>query len=136
MLIRILLIVTIFAFAGIPGGRSSAEAAASQPSGSRLVGTVEGAPFAGAVFDDGTGVQTFYRLREQLPDGSRIVKIGKDSIAVKRQDGEVYELFTTGDANAAAASALAPENPSAPSQHTGTTPRPRGRIGRAREESE
>ena len=134
MLIRILLIVTIFTFLG-PADEQSA--AAAQASGPRLVGTVEGAPFAGAVFDDGSGVQTFYRLRELLPDGSKIVKIGKDSIEVKKPDGAVYELFTTGDASAVAApSAVSPASPSVQPPTSGATPRPRGRLGRQRETGE
>ena len=97
---------------------------------------MEGAPFSGAVFDDGTGAQTFYRLHELLPDGSKIVKIGNDRIEVKRPDGAVYELFTTGDANAAAASAQSPASPSVQSPDARTTPRPRGRLGRQRAEEE
>jgi hypothetical protein len=134
MLIRILLIMTIFTFVG-PADEQSA--AAAQPSGLRLVGTVEGAPFAGAVFDDGSGIQTFYRLRELLPDGSKIVKIGKDSIEVKKPDGAVYELFTTGDANAlSVSSAVSPASPTVQSPTSGATPRPRGRLGRQRETGE
>jgi len=133
MLLRILFAIALFAFVA---PAPDLFAAAAQPSGPRLVGTMEGAPFSGAVFDDGTGTQTFYRLHELLPDGSKIVKIGNDRIVVKRPDGEIYELFTTGAANAAAASAQSPANPSVHAPDARTTPRPRGRLGRQRVEEE
>jgi hypothetical protein len=137
MLLRILLIATIFTFIVTSGEQSSVKAAAAQPSGPRLVGTLEGAPFSGAVFDDGSGVQTFYRLHELLPDGSKIVKVGNSSIEVKKPDGAVYELFTTGNANAVPApSALSPASPSAQSPGPATAPRPRGRLGKQRAEEE
>jgi hypothetical protein len=60
----------------------------------RLIGTIEGSSgFTGAVLDDNSGTQTFYRIREPLPDGSRIVSIGSDRISIKRSDGSSYELF-------------------------------------------
>ncbi len=60
----------------------------------RLVGTIEGGQgFTGAVLDDSSGTQTFYRMSEALPDGSRIVKITSDTVAIKRSDGSTYNLF-------------------------------------------
>lgn len=61
----------------------------------RLVGTIEGQDFAGAVFDDSSG-QKFYRLGEPMPDGSRIIKVESGSIVLKRSDGSRYELFVRG----------------------------------------
>lgn len=123
-------------------GLGTPASSSAQPAGSpRLVGTVEGAPFSGAVFDEGSSGQTFYRLHEQLPDGSRIVKILRDSIVVKKTDGALYEIFTTGEANSAAtavpAQSIAPGRPRAP--ESGSTPipsRPRGRLGRTAEHEE
>ena len=116
-------------------GLPAAVAVAPSPSSPRLVGTVEGGPFTGAVFDDGTGVQAFYRLHQQLPDGSYIVKVRKDSIVIKKDDGLLYEMFTTGAANSAITAVPSPglsparTTPSAPD--SGAPPiRPRGRIGR------
>lgn len=62
----------------------------------RLIGTIEGQDFAGAVFDDSSGGQKFYRLGEPMPDGSRIIKVQSDSIVLKRSDGSRYELFIRG----------------------------------------
>jgi len=122
-----------FSFLGIHSSSTSFAATASSP---RLVGTVQGGPFSGAVFDDGTA-QTFYRLHEQLPDGSYIVKVRSDSILIKKDDGVLYEMFTTGTANSAATAVPSPSlspaarpQPTAP--HPGKSPiRPRGRSVRA-----
>lgn len=82
---------------------------AAAPSTYRLIGTVEGGAFAGAVLDDAAaGAQTFYRLRETLPDGSQIVKVRSDSISVKQSDGMVYELYIIHDMKASAPSASPP----------------------------
>ena len=77
----------------------------------RLIGTIEGKGFTGAVLDDSTGVQTLYRLHERLPDGSQIVKVRSDSISLKRSDGTPYELFIVHDAK-----------PSSPQGRTGAVP--------------
>ncbi len=74
---------------------------AAEPSASsalRLIGTIEGPQaFAGAVLVDSTGNQTFYRLKETLPDGSRIVKVESDSISLKHSDGTTSELYIIHD---------------------------------------
>jgi hypothetical protein len=59
----------------------------------RLIGIVKGSDFIGAVIDDGKGGQAFYRLREQLPDGSRISGVQNDSVTIKQSDGASYDLF-------------------------------------------
>ena len=43
----------------------------------KLIGTVEGEAFSGAVLEDSTG-QAFYRINQKLPDGSTIVKIMRE----------------------------------------------------------
>jgi hypothetical protein len=88
------------------------------PATSQLVGTVQSSHFSGAVFDDGTGKQSFYRLHTTLPDGSEIVQIGKKSILVKQSDGEVYEMFTVGGKSHA---------PQSPPENVRPTPRENGR---------
>ena len=77
-------------------GSSRAPQQASDPSGYRLIGTMEGAPLAGAVISDSTGTQTFYRLHELLPDGSQVIKVRSDSISLKRSDGTSYDLYFRG----------------------------------------
>ena len=70
-------------------GPSSSPAAAS--SVYKLIGTIEGGSFAGAVLEDSSG-QTFYRMREKLPDDSMIVKVEKTKVLLKRRDGSTVEL--------------------------------------------
>jgi len=82
--------------AGSVSAQSGPNAAPENASSAyRLIGTVEGGSFAGAVLDDTAGKQSFYRLRELLPDGSRVVKVRSDSILLKQADGTLYELFIT-----------------------------------------
>ena len=57
----------------------------------RLIGTVEGSVFAGAVLEDANG-QTFYRIQQKLPDGSQIVKVLRDQITLLRADGSSATL--------------------------------------------
>ena len=88
-----------------------ADSANAQPGGSlepasgesvyRLIGTVEGKAFIGAVLDDSTGIQSFYRLHERLPDGSQVAKVQSDSILIKRSDGTSYELYISQGAQTA-----------------------------------
>jgi hypothetical protein len=137
MIHNILLLMTAFMIIDLVSVPSLSAAAIAPSTPSRLVGTVEGAPFTGAVFDDGTGVQTFYRLHEQLPDGSYIVKVRNDSILIKKTDGVLYEIYTTGTANSAAttvpSTSVAPAGPRGASPNAGTVPlRPRGRAGRSK----
>jgi general secretion pathway protein C len=57
-----------------------------------LIGTIEGESFAGAVLADATNLQTFYRLGQKLPDGSQLVKVLRDKVALKRPDGSLAEI--------------------------------------------
>jgi len=135
-IIRILFLAAAFYFICLGGIHYSSTSFAATASSPRLVGTVQGGPFSGAVFDDGAA-QTFYRLHEQLPDGSYIVKVRSDSILIKKDDGVLYEMFTTGTANSAATAVPSPSlspaarpQPSAPD--SGKSPiRPRRRSVRA-----
>ncbi len=75
-------------------GPSSGPAAAS--SSYRLIGTVEGQSFAGAVLED-AGEQVFYRINQKLPDGSVIIKVMRDKITIKRADGSVMDVQVADD---------------------------------------
>jgi hypothetical protein len=77
---------------------AEARAQAASPSGYRLIGTTTGKDFTGAVIDDGVNGQAFYRLRERLPDGSQVVKVGDGKVSIKGSDGVLYELFKIRDA--------------------------------------
>jgi len=92
---------------GILGGESGPSTASQTvPDSSpyRLIGTLESGGFSGAVLDDGTGVQTFYRIEQRLPDESRIIKVLRDRVLLRRPDGTVSELVTADDRKDAAPS--------------------------------
>ena len=78
-------------------GPSNGQAAAESTS-FRLIGTVEGETFSGAVLEDPCGIQTFYRLHEKLSDGFQIVKIQRERITLKRPSGGTAELQVVDDA--------------------------------------
>jgi len=71
----------------------------------RLIGTIGGKSFAGAVFDDPTGAQSFSRLYDKLSDGSQIINVYDDRITLKRPDGSVFEMYTIHDTAKAGAPA-------------------------------
>jgi general secretion pathway protein C len=62
----------------------------------RLIGTIEGEHFAGAVLEDTSG-QTFYRIHQKLPDGSVIIKVLRDKITIKKPEGQTIELEVLDD---------------------------------------
>lgn len=72
-------------------GKGPSSAPAAETSVYKLIGTVEGGVFSGAVLEDTTG-QAFYRLHEKLPDGSQLVKVRRDRITLRRADGGTAEL--------------------------------------------
>lgn len=74
----------------------------------RLIGTIMADGFVGAVLVDAKGEQTFYRLRDQLPDGSLLVKVKSDSILVQRSDNTQYEIFISHDTKTAVPQAVPP----------------------------
>jgi general secretion pathway protein C len=76
---------------------SAGAAAAVESSVYTLIGTVEGESFAGAVLQDATNIQTFYRRDEKMPDGSRIVKVLRDRISLRKPDGGTIELQVVDD---------------------------------------
>jgi general secretion pathway protein C len=63
----------------------------------RLIGTVEGANFSGAVLEDASG-QAFYRIKQKLPDGSAIVGVRHDKITIQRSEGGTYDIQLADDA--------------------------------------
>jgi hypothetical protein len=88
----------------------------------RLIGTIEGKGFMGAVIDDASGSQTLYRLRERLPDGSQIVKIETDHISIRRSDGTSYNLFVVQGGKPAAGAARPAVSPAVPSAGASSLP--------------
>ncbi len=72
-------------------GKSSSSAPAAELPAYKLIGTIEGEEFSGAVLEDSTG-QVFYRLHQKLPDGSQIIKVGREEITIRRADGVTTKL--------------------------------------------
>lgn len=80
-------------------GKAPSAAAVAPAAGASnyiLVGTVEGTVFAGAVLQEGAN-QTFYRIKEKLPDGSQLVKVMRDRVTLKRPDGSTSDLQIVDD---------------------------------------
>lgn len=78
------------------GKAPSSAPAAAEALNFRLIGTIEGDSFAGAVLEDTTG-QAFYRIRQKLSDGSQIVKVMRDRVTMRRADGSTAELQIVDD---------------------------------------
>ena len=98
-------------------------ASAAEPAGFYLIGTIVSKAFTGAVIKDGTGMQSFFRLHEALPDGSKIVRVQADSISLKGTDGSFYDMFISHEKIAGSAappqiSANSPVNITPPSPAT------------------
>ncbi len=72
-------------------GKASSSAPAAELPAYKLIGTIEGEAFSGAVLEDSTG-QVFYRLHQKLPDGSQIIKVGREEITIRRADGVTTKL--------------------------------------------
>ncbi len=101
-------------------GISFGNAAAAEPAGFNLIGTIVSKAFTGAVIKDGTGMQTFFRLYEALPDGSKIVRVQDDNISLKGTDGSLYDMYISHEKIAGSAappqiSANSPVNINTPS---------------------
>ncbi len=94
---------------------NTADAQATGPQASRLIGTIQSKNFIGAVFSDSKGEQSFYRMFDTLPDGSKIVAVRSDSISLKGTDGMSYDMYIAHDMKAVgAASQSAHINPAPP----------------------
>ena len=76
-------------------GKGPSSAPAAVTSVYTLIGTVEGEEFSGAVLEDTTG-QEFYRIHQKLPDGSQIIKVGRDRVTIKRAEGGPTDLGRRG----------------------------------------
>jgi general secretion pathway protein C len=62
----------------------------------KLIGTIEGEAFAGAVLEDSSG-QTFFRIHQKLPDGSTIIKVQKTKVTLRRPDGPTFDIEVADD---------------------------------------
>jgi len=85
------------------------------PQAYRLIGTIQSEHFIGAVFSDPKGEQTFYRIFDALPDGSRIVAVRSDSISLKGTNGMSYDMYIAHDMiKSPVANIAAPVQPDVP----------------------
>jgi len=73
------------------GSGPSASPALAAATSYKLIGTVEGVVFSGAVLLDGAS-QVFYRIYEKLPDGSSVIKVMRDKITLRRADGSTVDI--------------------------------------------
>lgn len=62
----------------------------------KLIGTVEGNVFSGAVLADSAG-QAFYRLNRKLPDGSILIRVMRNKITLRRSDNTNIDLEIVDD---------------------------------------
>jgi general secretion pathway protein C len=72
-------------------GKGPSSGPATGSSVYKLIGTMEGETFAGAVLEDGSG-QTFFRIHEKLPDGSAIIKVQHTKVTIRRPEGGTFDL--------------------------------------------
>jgi general secretion pathway protein C len=90
-------------------GKAPSTGLAVQSLSYRLIGTVEGTNFSGAVLEDASG-QTFYSINQKLPDGSMIVKVKRVSVTIKKPDGSTVDLQVIDDTKIVSAGSGGPNN--------------------------
>lgn len=78
-------------------GKGPSSGPAIESSNYKLIGTIEGESFSGAVLEDSAG-QAFYRLHQKLPDGSQLVKVKRDKVTLQRPEGSTIEIQIVDDA--------------------------------------
>jgi general secretion pathway protein C len=69
---------------------------AVESSNYKLIGTIEGGSFSGAVLEDSTG-QVFYRLHQKLPDGSQLIKVKREKVTLQRPEGSTIDILLADD---------------------------------------
>jgi general secretion pathway protein C len=78
-------------------GKGPSNTPAQETANYKLIGTIEGESFAGAVLEDSSG-QAFYRIHQKLPDGSAIILVKRDMIKLRRADGSTIDIRVVDDA--------------------------------------
>jgi len=77
-------------------GKGPSSGPAVESTNYRLIGTIEGQDFSGAVLEDTTG-QVFYRIHQKLPDGSTIIKVMRDKITIRKPEGATIDIQVVDD---------------------------------------
>jgi general secretion pathway protein C len=78
-------------------GKGPSSGPAVEASNYKLIGTVEGTSFSGAVLEDSTG-QAFYRIHQKLPDSSQLVKVTRDKVTLQRPEGSLIDIVLEDEA--------------------------------------
>lgn len=73
-------------------GKGPTAAPVAESSNYKLIGTIEGKDFSGAVLEDGSG-QVFYRMHQKLPDGSQLVKVTRSKVTLRRPEGSMIDIL-------------------------------------------
>ena len=69
---------------------------AAESTNYKLIGTIEGDSFSGAVLEDASG-QAFYGLNQKLPDGSQIITVMRDKVTLQRSDRSKIDIQISDD---------------------------------------
>ena len=77
-------------------GKSPSSGPAVEATNYKLIGTIEGESFSGAVLEDSTG-QAFYRMHQKLPDGAQLVMVKRDKVTLQRPDGSKADIVIIDD---------------------------------------
>ncbi|MCK9419839.1 MAG: PDZ domain-containing protein [Nitrospirae bacterium] len=77
-------------------GKGPSSGPAAESSNYKLIGTIEGRSFSGAVLEDSTG-QVFYRLHQKLPDGSQLIRVKRDKVTLQRPEGSTIDILVADD---------------------------------------
>jgi general secretion pathway protein C len=72
-------------------GKGPSGGPAAESTNYKLIGTIEGESFSGAVLEDSSG-QVFYGIHQKLPDGSQIIKVVRDKVTLQRADGSKIDI--------------------------------------------
>lgn len=135
LLFPLLLLLQLFPADRAVAQTPPAAPAAASSSGLKLIGTIRSSSFSGAVFSDNAGIQSFFRLYDQLPEGYRLVQISSKSILIKNADGIQYELFISQDIKTAGQT-VPPPTSMEPVKQEEVAPRARRNAHRTRNRSQ
>lgn len=77
-------------------GKGPSGGPAAESTNYKLIGTIEGESFSGAVLEDASG-QAFYGIHQKLPDGSQIIRVMRDKVTLQRSDGSKIDVQLADD---------------------------------------
>ena len=77
-------------------GKGPSGGPAAESTNYKLIGTIEGESFSGAVLEDASG-QAFYGIHQKLPDGSQIIRVMRDKVTLQRPDGSKTDIQIADD---------------------------------------